>query len=325
MSANAGNRRTLIKWGLRLLGSLAFLGLLFWLVPRAAILDGFSRITLPLFLSVLAGYLAAHALGAAKWWLLLDRAIPYLTALKAHFAGLAANLCLPGAAGGDAVRAAMAHVSMRNGPKLAAGAVADRLIDMVAMACLCLTGLLLMREGRAGFLMATEIAVALVATLALLIYGFPRVVRIVWTAIPKLPARSLAFRTADAFGELGRRPGLLILTLAMSLCVQSAFVYLSVQLAEAVGLHLPLAAWLFAWPLAKIVAVLPISLNGLGVRESSLAALLAPFGASAAMVVSSGLVWQAVLFTGGALGALVLLVSGSGLRPKPAVTGEAVK
>ncbi|MFM2356094.1 MAG: hypothetical protein RLZZ528_1830 [Pseudomonadota bacterium] len=308
------------KWGIRAGGSVLFLVLLFWLLPRAAIVEGFSKVTLPLFLGVFAAFLAGHVANAAKWWLLLDRGLPYLHALRAHFAGLAANLCLPGAAGGDAVRAAIAHGAMRDGPKLAAGAVADRLIDMVGMICLSLAGLMLLRDGATGLAVGLEIAAVLVALLAGVIYGFPLLVRALWTRIPRLPAQGLALRTADAFAGLGRRPALLVVTLALSLAIQSLFIWLSAQLGLAVGVTIPLAAWFFAWPLAKIVAVLPISLNGLGVRESSLAALLLPFGASAAQVVASGLVWQAVMFGAGALGALVLAVSGTGWRAARPVT-----
>lgn len=302
------------KWGLRVAGSAAFLAVLFWLLPRDAIVEGFSRISLTLFLGVLAAFLAGHVANAAKWWLLLDRGLPYLVALRAHFAGLAANLCLPGAAGGDAVRAALAHVAMRDGPKLAAGAVADRMIDMIGMACLSLTGLMLLTGSTFGPAVGVEIAAILLVGLALVVYGVPRLVRWAWTRFPRLPAQGLALRTADAFATLGRRPALLVLTLAMSLAIQSLFIWLSARLGTAVGLDLPLAAWFFAWPLAKIVAVLPISLNGLGVRESSLAALLVPLGADAAQVVAAGLVWQAVMFAAGAIGALVLAVSGTGWR-----------
>ncbi len=283
--------KALRKWGIRAAGSAVFLAALFWLLPRDAIVEGFSKVTLGLFLGVLAAFLAGHVANAAKWWLLLDRGLPYLSALRAHFAGLAANLCLPGAAGGDAVRAALAHGIMRDGPKLAAGAVADRMIDMIGMICLSLAGILL-----------------------LLVWGLPRVIRWVWTRRPSLPARDLALRSADAFALLGRRPAILAVTLGMSLAIQSLFIWLSARLGLAVGVDIPLAAWFFAWPLAKVVAVLPISLNGLGVRESSLAALLLPFGADAAQVVASGLVWQAVMFCAGMIGALVLAVSGTGWR-----------
>lgn len=306
--------RMIRKWGLRAGGSALFLAALFWLLPREAIVEGFQKVTLGLFGLVLAAFLAGHIANAAKWWLLLDRGLPFLNALRAHFAGLAANLCLPGAAGGDAVRAAIAHVSMRDGPKLAAGAVADRLIDMIGMIALSLAGLMLLRDGATGIGVALEIAAVLVSGLAVVIYGFPHLIRLLWTRIPRLPARGLALRMADAFALLGRRPALLAATLAMSLSIQSLFIWLSAQLGLAVGVTIPLAAWFFAWPLAKLVAVLPISLNGLGVRESSLAALLVPFGAGAAQVVASGLVWQAVMFGAGAIGAAILALSGTGWK-----------
>ena len=99
-------------------------------------------------------------------------------------------------------------------------------------------------------------------------------------------------------------------------------IWLSIRLALAVGVEVPVAAWFFAWPLAKIVATLPISLGGLGVRESSLAALLAPFGAVAAEVVASGLAWQGILYLAGALGALVLALSGGSFRARPSAIKE---
>lgn len=321
----ATSAKAMKKWAIRAGGSALALALIFWFLPKEAILEGFARVSLPLFAGVFLAFLIGHVANAAKWWLLLDRGLPYPTALRAHYGGLAANLCLPGAAGGDAVRAALAHLAMRNGPKLAAGAVADRLIDLIGMACLSLTGLMLLRGQGLGLGLVLEIAAVLLIGLAVVVYGFPRLVRAVWGTRPGLPAQALALRTADAFAGLGRRPGLLLTTLALSLAIQSLFVWLSARLGVAAGVDIPLAAWFFAWPLAKIVAVLPISLNGLGVRESSLAALLAPFGAGAAEVVASGLVWQAVVFGAGALGALVLFLSGGRFSGQPKAfqeTGE---
>lgn len=311
-----------LKWGLRAAGSAVALGLIFWLLPREALFAGFASVSLPLFLGVFAAFLAGHLANALKWWLLLGRALPYTLALRAHFGGLAANLCLPGAAGGDAVRAALAHLAMRDGPRLAAGAVADRLIDLIGMACLSLTGLMLLRGQGVGPGLVLEVAGILVVGLVLVVYGFPFIVRAIWSGRPGLPARSLALRTAEAFAGLGRQPGLLVVTLGLSLGIQTLFVWLSARLGLAAGVDIAFGAWLFAWPLAKIVAVLPISLNGLGVRESSLAALLVPFGASAAEVVASGLVWQAVIFGAGALGALVLFLSGGRLSAPSRIIQE---
>lgn len=306
--------RALKKWAIRAAGSATALALIFWFLPKEAILEGFTRLSWPLFFSVLAIFLICHLATASKWWLLMDRAIPLPAALRAHFAGLAANLCLPGAAGGDAVRAGLAHVTLRDGPKVAAAAVGDRMVDLVGLACLTLWGLVMLGGHGANRVLAFAVSGIVFAIAVAGLFLFPAIARAVWGRWPGLPAKGLALRVADAFAALGRRPVLLMFTLVLSAAIQSVLIWLSVMLAEPVGVHVPIAAWFFAWPLAKIIATLPISLGGLGVRESSLAALLVPFGAGAPEVVASGLAWQGILYLAGALGAILLIASGGALR-----------
>jgi uncharacterized membrane protein YbhN (UPF0104 family) len=302
------------NWVMRATGSAIILGILFWFLPVDEILAGFRRLTPGLFFGVLAVFVLGHGAAATKWWLLLGRGIPIGTAQKAHFAGLAANLCLPGAVGGDAVRAGLAHAVLKDGPRLTAGSVADRMIDMVALAFLALGGALSLNTASSGLVLAIEAGLLLVILLLMAVYALPMIVRIVWGAIPRLPARGLAEKVAASFSVLGRKPGLLVSVLLLSVAIQATFIALSIMLARAVGIDVPNAAWFFAWPLAKIIAVAPVSLGGLGVREGVLAALLVPFGAVAAEVVAAGLIWQAVLYCGGAIGALVLVVSNARAR-----------
>ena len=99
--------------------------------------------------------------------------------------------------------------------------------------------------------------------------------------------------------------------LSMSLIVQIAFIFLSARLADACGLHLPFRVWLFAWPLAKLSAAVPVTQAGIGVREAVLAALLLPFGAPAALAVASGLAWDAVVVGGAIAGGIFALVAGA--------------
>lgn len=310
--------RAVKKWLLRAGGSALALALIFHFLPKEAILDGFRRLTPEVFFGVLAAFLACHVAAAFKWWMLMGRALPFVQALRAHFSGLAANLALPGAAGGDAVRAGLAHVRLKDGPRVAAAAVGDRLIDMVGLACLSLLGLVFL-SGRANATLAWSLAAIVIGGAVLALFVFPAVARGLWTRFPGLPAKGLGLRLADAFGTLGRQPALLFLALALSMAIQAVLIWLSIRLAERVGVHIPAAAWFFGWPIAKIVATLPLSLGGLGVRESSLAALLVPFGASAPEVVASGLAWQAILYLAGLLGALVLLISGGRLRTREAI------
>ncbi len=85
----------------------------------------------------------------------------------------------------------------------------------------------------------------------------------------------------------------------------------------ACGLVLPLRLWLFAWPLAKLAALLPLTQGGIGVREAALVALLTPFGAASHLVLAAGLVWESVIIAGGLLsgGAAFLLRRAASSRP----------
>jgi uncharacterized membrane protein YbhN (UPF0104 family) len=97
----------------------------------------------------------------------------------------------------------------------------------------------------------------------------------------------------------------------MSLGVQLAFILLNIQLAEACGLRLGFRVWLFAWPLAKLCAAVPITQAGIGVRETALAALLLPFGAPPALAVASGFAWDAITVAGAAVGGVFALAARS--------------
>ena len=128
------------------------------------------------------------------------------------------------------------------------------------------------------------------------------------------PAAEKAGRLAqvhEALIDLARNPRRIVICLALSLAIQATFVLINIAFAAAAHIQAPTAAWFFAWASAKIIAIAPISLGGLGLREASMAGLLAPFGADPAQVVAIGLVWQSILYASGLIG----LVAQSAWRP----------
>jgi len=80
--------------------------------------------------------------------------------------------------------------------------------------------------------------------------------------------------------------------------MQFCFLLLTAWIASASGFRIPMNAWILAWPLAKLVALLPITMAGIGVRELALAALLAPFGVEPEHTMTIGLAWDAVMIGG---------------------------
>jgi uncharacterized membrane protein YbhN (UPF0104 family) len=112
---------------------------------------------------------------------------------------------------------------------------------------------------------------------------------------------------------MAREKGRIALCLLLSIVIQSAFIAATIRLANIADVVAPVAAWFFAWPLSKLIATLPISIAGLGVREASLAGFLAPFGAPAAAVVGIGLMWQTIQIAGGLIGASIVFLSARAL------------
>lgn len=301
-----GRRRKLLA--IRILVSVGILGLLFLILPWEQIAEAALRMTLPLYAAALAGFVGAHALGAAKWRVMLMASgggtrLSVRDTVGCYGAGLFSNLFLPTVVGGDVVRAGLAARALGRRPEAVVfGSVADRLIDFASLGLLLAAGALFAGAeitGWAGPVGGIFAAVALGAGLLLL----PLILRRPLDRWPRRFRRRIG-RSLVALRHLSRRPGTALIALGLSLSMQSSFIVISAWLGHAVGAHAPLWAWFMVWPLAKVAGMLPVTLGGLGVRDAALASLLVPFGVPLAVGLVASLAWNAVLIGGALFGGL---------------------
>jgi len=298
---NKSSRRFL--WtAIRIAGTCLALGITLWLLPRHEVLATMRSVPLTVWLFTFCVFLAGNVVAAAKWWLLTSRSedVPFRIALKAHFAGQMANVFLPGAVGGDVVRVGMVFKQSQSKPRIAVGSAVDRILDSLGLLLLSCVGGLFALGGKLDNTLLQVGAIGLLAVVSIPVFLF---------VLGKFEHIGIVAKVRAAILEFRQEPLKLVLCLALSMSVQATFIGLNITLARSSGIHIPVAAWFFAWPLSKLIAVLPISLGGLGVREASLAALLTRFGAPAARTVAVGLVWQTILMASATVGAIVLLVS----------------
>ncbi len=317
-------RRLPIGWIVRVLVSAAVLTILFQKVPAAKVWADVQLIPPLLWLAALALFLVGHAASAGKWLFLIGPGVSYGQAFRAHLAGLAANLCLPGVAGGDVVRAGLVFGSAKDKSALAMGSLADRLLDTLGLLIISAVGMLLVAGHASGN--ARFIVPILIVFLVGLVVAFVMTIgldRWFGSRAPGGKVMRLAAKITSAASTLARRPSRLILCLSMSMAVQALFVGVNIAFANAVGIKAPAAAWFFAWSASKIIAIAPISLGGLGVRESSMAYLMSQYGAAWDQVIAVGLIWQTVLYASGAIGAVVQAVWRPG-KPGAAEPGESM-
>lgn len=310
MTNNPARRpRFRLGWIARLAVSVAVLVVIFHFLPLQDVLATIRKIEFTDWLATLAVFLVGHVVSAAKWSLLIDAGTGFRAVLKAHFAGLVANLSLPGVAGGDVVRAAVLYPRSKDKARLALGSLVDRVIDTVGLLLIAACGLLVaLHDVKSGPQLLAWVGILLF----LFCVGGFLVVRYHRVILRWLPAsgwvRWVSERLSATTIVMAKQRGRLASCLVLSILVQSAFIAATIGLARAAGVMVPAAAWYFAWPLSKLIATLPIAIAGIGVREASLAGFLTPFGASAAAIVGIGLLWQTVQLAGGLIGAAVLLV-----------------
>ena len=300
----------MLQWILRAVVSIAVVFVLVTVASTEGLRDAFSQVRPAVWLASLGVFLTGHALNAWKYQRLLhDPHASLPLCLRAHFAGLVANLGLPGVAGGDVVRATYLLPHGVSPKAATVASIIDRLIDTATLLGLVAVGVLV--AGVPPVLGTASIGIRwpLVAAAGAAMGG---------VAAFLLVKRRRGGRGAGIAGDLAadvRARGLAIATaFGVTALVQSAFVLSNVWMAGALGLDVGIAPWFIAWPLSKLVAVLPISLGGIGVREAALVSLLAPYGAPSPIVFASGVLWQGVLIVSGLLG----LAIGAALGPAPA-------
>ncbi len=281
-------------------GSALVLFLLFRFLSGRKIWQTLETLPVHLWIFVLTGYLATHCIGVTKWRLMVSVAgsgMKWTQAARCYLAGLFGSLFLPSLIGGDLVRAGMAMQIGRSKAGVLLGSLVDRSVDLVALGILAGAGALLVPgsldpKDRRIFLALAGIGLVGIA-MAVAIAAF-------------LPARRFSYRMRRRFvrvriaaRSMARRPGAVFTALVLALSTQIVFIVLNTVLAEACGLHLAFRIWLFAWPLAKLSAAIPLTQGGIGLREAALAALLLPFGAPAVLSVAAGIAWEAVVVGGG--------------------------
>jgi uncharacterized protein (TIRG00374 family) len=293
---------------LRWTAALLILGLLLYFFPLVPLRAAIARVPLARFFIILFCYLLAHAIGIVKWRMVVNAAgaeLDFAASAQCYTGGLFGTLFLPSIIGGDVVRLA---VGLRRSPHPAAvlaGNVADRFLDVTAQASIVLVGLLLLPSSVPVQLQSVARKVLAIAGITAVVLGL----LILFLYRPLLAGRSVRFRRRlallrHALRSVSGRSHVLLIGWALGTFIQTSFLVLTALLAVSCGLVLPLRIWLFAWPLAKLAAVLPLTQGGIGVREAALVALLAPFGASAPLVLAAGLVWEGVIIAGGLIAGL---------------------
>lgn len=265
--------------------------------------------------------IARHLLGAYRWRVLLrtkGHEPPLLALYQYYLIGTFFNFFLPTAVGGDVARGYYLHHWGVDKKEAAGSIILERILGVTVLvllsgASLCLASSLTLDSRIVGFVVVMCLCWLIVLALlfggrgALFERDWPgpvnRILAPVCSVIRDMRSYK-ASRSALAFG------------LFATIAFQSAGIFATYLLGVAIGSPISLSYYFILLPIVWLVAMIPISINGLGLREGAFVVLFVSIGMSKEAAIAISVLFLAQAMLQGLIGGVLFLIN---RREAPAV------
>ncbi len=253
--------------------------LLLWWLLRGGMFDRVVEVTanrfhLGAFLLGLGAFALSNVFGGIQWNILLraqEIRIPFRKAISLYFVGLFFSNFLPANLGGDVVKVVDLYRSTGKGGGVVAATLMDRGAGLAMLSLMaCIAGAVSWNLfGNEPFLLLLPLFFLAFIGGGLLVIS-NRMVSALQRLVAKFPVKAVRDKVSSVLTALftfRHRKRALLLALAVALPVQSLRIGVHYLAARALGVHAaPVYFFLFI-PMIAVFIALPISINGLGVRE----------------------------------------------------------
>jgi uncharacterized membrane protein YbhN (UPF0104 family) len=261
-------------------------------------------------LIVIVGYTVGQFMSSVKWWTIARSggiSVSYGSALKAYFIGMFVN-CFGsglGTVGGDVARGILLSHGVGKKTEGVAAVIADRIHGLTVLCVIALATSQLFHSDRVPDWVLVSLLVLIVGFIAGWIVG-PWLL----TLLPSNTKFSAKMRQVAAI--FPRDLKTLGIITGISLVFHCTQILLHSVMASAVHAEIPITTLFVVIPLVNIASSLPISWNGLGVRENSYMYFLtaAPALVSPEQAAAFGALWLLAVTVSSAVGGIVALVTG---------------
>lgn len=305
------------------------LGLLFVLAFRLDLAQLSRVLTSTNFLYVgviLLAYIVSQLLSSIRWSVLarpLGFQLPFAEFLSFYFIGMFFNLFAPSTIGGDVGRIFyLARDGSSEGKRTAFTAyamisvLADRAVGMMVLVWIGAAALLLFP----GYSIPPVIrqATYAVALIALAIgLSVPFLGRLLVRAVD--PFRKSLGHALEVYSKSRSR---LMPAFLLSVAVHLIQGGLQKLLGHALGLDLPWSFCFILYPLVGTFSALPISFNGIGLREGGYLFLLRTIDVGSERAVAFSLLWFVIAVLGSLIGGLVFVLRKGSASPSPSIESQ---
>lgn len=291
--------------------------LVVWILRGAdlsLILETMASANKPLLIVAFSLFFVGYLVTASRWRLLLkaqaiDTRLGYL--VQSFMVAMFFNNFLPSTIGGDAVRVYDSWRLGKSKSRALTVIFVDRLLGLLALILLALAGSFFAHRltDRVPGLTLWIIAAAGAALLLSYLIFFPPGRIAEWTGIGRLPlpgtVRRMVGKLGDALELFRGRDDVLWRALLLSFVLQINVVLHFFVISLALQFPVPWHAFVLIVPLATVTMMLPIAINGIGVREGAFAVLLSAYGIGSAQAVAFAWISYGFILLQGLLGGAV--------------------
>jgi glycosyltransferase 2 family protein len=286
--------------------SLAMLILALRLVDINELKQSLLSIPLPTLGVVVVIFFFGQLLSSYKWWLLARSGsieVPWLLAVRAYFLGMAVNCFGLGTVGGDLARALVLGSKSKQNPTALASVFADRVHGITVLAAIGVASMVFSGRQHIGSEYLVLLPVCIIAVVMAWYFG-PSI------ALAVLPKGGALHRNMEQIAQVfPRDPATISYISLISLVFHLLQIGLHQVMAAGFGIQIPWPVLLVTIPVINILSSLPISWNGLGVRENGYVFFLAPLLLSREHAIAFGVMWLLATAISSAIGGLVLVFS----------------
>lgn len=257
-------------------------------------------------LLVVLGYLAGQGISVVKWWLIVtSQGVSRLSLARtfhAYFAGMFVNVLGVGTVGGDMTRAILISDEQLTKTRCLSSVVADRAHGLVTLSLIGTCAVALV----GGTALPDQLWMILTVGGLLVVGGwFIGPTTLLKLVAEQHPLRIKVEQFAAAFPQ---KPSRILLITVLSISFHMLQIALHMIMASSLGVEVSWSAMLVSIPFVNILSSLPISWQGLGVRENAYVFFLVPGIMSSEQALAMGAIWLFAVTASGLVGGLVSLI-----------------
>ncbi len=309
MATDKTGKKLFVKRIIQLLVSIGGFAYIFYKIPLSEVIDNWNISMTPWILAMLVAATLVMAIQANRWKGLSVQGpkIPFKTYYAYTAMGYFFNNLLPTGFGGDAVKSLAFGKKFNQTSQSVSAVLLARIQGLLAMfLCFFLALPFALNQAEIPIAYTITMTVALLACMVIVVLClFSDKI-----PVPHFLTDRLAFipKLQNSLSIYRKHKKQILLSSLDSLWLQLLTLFIAYAYFRAVGVDIDISILVVFTSITTVISMVPISLNGIGVREGTQVALFTGIlGIPASVVLSAGLLGYIPLLFQAAQGAVVLL------------------